>query len=83
MGVAVCLLLYSFAVAVIEPGLLVRLTWSGTAPRLAIAAWLTAIVSVLVSWLVAAGFLVVAVARYWDQPGRIASACLSAPLAKG
>jgi Zn-dependent protease with chaperone function len=78
MGVAVCLLLYSFAVAVIEPRLLVRLTWSGTAPRLAIAAWLTTIVSVLMSWLVAAGFLAVAVARYWDQPGRIASACFSA-----
>jgi beta-lactamase regulating signal transducer with metallopeptidase domain len=78
MGVAVCLLLYSFAVVVIVPALLVRLTRSGAAPWLAIAAWLTAIVSVLASWLVAAGFLVIAVARYWDQPGRLASACFAA-----
>jgi Zn-dependent protease with chaperone function len=78
MGVAVCLLLYSFAVAVIVPGLLLRLTRSGAAPWLAIAAWLTAMVSVLASWLVAAGFLVVALARDWDQPGRIASACFTA-----
>jgi Zn-dependent protease with chaperone function len=78
MGVAICLLLYSFAVAVIVPGLLVRLTRSGAAPWPAIAAWLTAIVSVLASWLVAAGFLMVALARDWDQPGQIASACFAA-----
>lgn len=78
MGVAICLLLYSFAVAVIVPGLLVHLTRSGAAPWPAIAAWLTAIVSVLASWLVAAGLLVVALARDWDQPGRLASACFAA-----
>ena len=78
MGVAVCLLLYSFAVAVIVPGLLVRLTRSGAAPWPAITAWLTAIVSVLASWLIAAGFLMVALARDWGQPGRIASACFAA-----
>jgi Zn-dependent protease with chaperone function len=78
MGVAVCLLLYSFAVAVIVPGLLVRLTRSGAAPWLAIVAWLTAIVSVLASWLVAAAFLVIAVAQNRDQPERIASACFAA-----
>lgn len=78
MGVAVCLLLYSFAVAVIVPGLLVQLTRSGAAPWPAIVAWLTAIVSVLASWLVAAGLLVVALAQDWDQPGRLASACFAA-----
>jgi Zn-dependent protease with chaperone function len=78
MGVAVCLLLYSFAVVVIVPGLLVRLTRSGAAPWLAIAAWLTAIVGVLASWLVAAGFLVLALAQNRDQPARIASTCLAA-----
>jgi hypothetical protein len=78
MLVAVCLLLYSFAVVVIVPGLLVRLTRSGAGPWLAIAAWLTAIVGVLASWLVAAGFLVVALARSLDQPARIASACFAA-----
>jgi Zn-dependent protease with chaperone function len=78
MGVAVCLLLYSFAVVVIVPGLLVRLTRSDAAPWLAIAAWLTAIVGVLASWLVAAAFLVLALAQNRDQPGRIASTCLAA-----
>jgi Zn-dependent protease with chaperone function len=78
MGVAICLLLYSFAVAVIVPGLLVRLTRSGAAPWLAIAAWLTAIAGVLASWLVAAGFLVLALAQNRDQPARIASACVAA-----
>lgn len=78
MGAAVCLLLYSLAVVVIVPGLLVRLTRSGAAPWLAIAAWLTAIVSVLASWLIAAGLLVVALARNRDQPTRIASACFAA-----
>ncbi|OBG38718.1 M56 family metallopeptidase [Mycobacterium sp. E3198] len=78
MGVAVCLVLYSFAVAVIVPGPLVRLTRSGAAPWPAMVAWLTAIVSVLASWVVAAGFLVVSLARNPDQPGRMASACLAA-----
>lgn len=78
MGVAVCLLLYSFAVVVLVPGLLVRLTRSGAVPSLAIAAWLTAIVSVLASWLIAAGFLVLTVARGWDRPGQLAIACFAA-----
>ena len=78
MGVAVCLLLYSFAVAVIVPGLLVRLTRSGATPWLAIVAWLTAIVSVLASWLVATGFLVAAVAQNLDHPVRLATACFAA-----
>lgn len=78
MGVAVCLLLYSFAAVVIVPGLLVRLTRSGAAPWLAIAAWLTAIIGVLASWLIAAGFLVLTLVQNRDQPARIASACLAA-----
>ena len=78
MGAAICLLLYSFAVVVIVPGLLVRLTRSGAAPWLAIAAWLTAIVGVLASWLVAAVLMVLALAQNRDQPRRIASACFAA-----
>lgn len=72
--VAMCLLLYSFAVAVIVPGLLVRLTRSGATAWPAIVAWPTATTSVLASWLVAAGFLVTAVANNRDQPERIVSA---------
>jgi len=54
MSVAVCLLIYSVAVAVLCPAPLARLTASGTAPRLGAAAWLAAMISVPLSWLVAA-----------------------------
>ncbi|WIX79234.1 M56 family metallopeptidase [Amycolatopsis carbonis] len=57
MSAAACLLLYSFATAVLAPRLLVRLTHAGVAPRLGVAAWLAAIGSVVGSWAVAAGFL--------------------------
>jgi uncharacterized membrane protein/Zn-dependent protease with chaperone function len=53
MTVALCLLLYTVAVLVAAPPLLRRLTSSGAAPRLGAAAWLTAIGTVLASWLVA------------------------------
>lgn len=68
MSVAACLLLYSFAVAVLAPRLLVRLTHAGVAPRLGVAAWLAAIGSVLGSWAVATGFLAAELVRDWAQP---------------
>jgi Zn-dependent protease with chaperone function len=78
MSVAVCLLLYSFTVAVLGPRLLTRLTRAGVAPRLGVAAWLVAISSVVASWVVAAAFLVGELIRDWHQPGRaVASACLA------
>lgn len=78
MSVAVCLLLYSFAVAMLAPGVLLRLTRSGTLPRLGVVAWLAAMVSVVASWVTAAASLIVALTRYWDQPGRLASGCFAA-----
>jgi Zn-dependent protease with chaperone function len=78
MSVAACLLLYSFGVAVLVPRPLHRLTRTGVAPRLGVAAWLAAIGSVLVSWMVAAAFLAGDLVRNWNQPGRIASACFEA-----
>jgi Zn-dependent protease with chaperone function len=78
MSVAVCLLLYSFTVAVLGPRLFTRLTRAGVAPRLGVTAWLVAIGSVVGSWVVAAGFLVGELIRDWHQPGRaVASACLA------
>ncbi|MCA2247888.1 M56 family metallopeptidase [Mycobacterium intracellulare] len=75
MSVAVCLLLYSFAVATLSPWVLPRLTHAGTVPRLGVAAWLVVMVSVVASWLAATGFLIVSLVRYWHQPGRLATAC--------
>jgi Zn-dependent protease with chaperone function len=78
MSVAVCLLLYSFAVAMISPWILLRLTRAGSVPRLGVVAWLVAMVSVVASWVTAAAFLIASLMRYRDQPGRLASACLAA-----
>ncbi|MCA2306069.1 M56 family metallopeptidase [Mycobacterium intracellulare] len=76
MSVAVCLLLYSFAVATLSPRVLPRLTHGGAAPRLGVAAWLVMMVSVVASWQAATAFLIVSLVRYWHQPGRLATACL-------
>jgi Zn-dependent protease with chaperone function len=78
MSVAVCLLLYSFAVAVVSPWILLRLTRAGCVPRLGVVAWLVAMVSVVASWVTAAAFLIASLMRYRDQPGRLAAACLAA-----
>jgi Zn-dependent protease with chaperone function len=78
MRVAACLLLSSFVVAVIAPPLLVRLTRTGAAPRLGVDAWLVTIGSVLASWTLAAAFLAGDLLRDWNQPARIASACVEA-----
>ena len=77
MSIAVCLLLYSAAVLVFGPPVLTRLTRSGHAPHLAIAAWLAAIASVLSTWLVAAVLVVVDVARHWDSPAAVLAACIT------
>lgn len=78
MSTAICLLAYSFAVAVLGPRLLTRLTGAGVAPRLGVAAWLAAIGSVLAAWALALAFLVGEVVRDWNQPGRaVLSACVA------
>lgn len=77
MTVAVCLLLYSLVVAVFGPRLLVRLTPTGVAPRLGVAAWLMAIGSVAVSWIVAAVALTVEVLHSWGRPGMLLNACVT------
>jgi Zn-dependent protease with chaperone function len=78
MSVASCLLLYSFAVAVLGPRLLVGLTRAGVAPGLGVGAWLAAIGSVVGSWVTAAAFLGAELVRDWNQPGRILSSCFAA-----
>ena len=78
MSVALCLLLYSFAVATLSPLVLLRLTRAGTVPRLGVVAWLAAMVSVVASWVTATALLIASLTRNWDQPGRLATACFAA-----
>ncbi|OBG33976.1 M56 family metallopeptidase [Mycobacterium sp. E3198] len=78
MSVAVCLLIYSFAVATLAPSVLLRLTRAGTVPRLGVIAWLAAMVSVVATWVTASAFLVVSITRNWRRPGRLATACFAA-----
>ncbi|MGW5051420.1 M56 family metallopeptidase [Actinokineospora sp. NPDC004072] len=70
MSVASCLLLYSLVVAALGPRLLTRMTHAGIAPRLGVAAWLAAIGSVALSWVIAALFLLAELLGDWNQPGR-------------
>ncbi|MBA2473399.1 MAG: M56 family metallopeptidase [Pseudonocardiales bacterium] len=78
MSVALCLVLYSFTVAVLAPCLLTRLTRAGVAPRLGVVAWLVAIGSVVGSWIIAVVFLAVELFRDADQPGHaVVSSCLA------
>jgi len=77
VSVGICLLLYSFVIAVFAPRVLVRLTRTVVAPGLAVTAWLAAIGSVLTSWAVAVGFLAIDVMRHWDQPGRVVNICIA------
>jgi Zn-dependent protease with chaperone function len=76
VSVAACLL-YSLAVAVLGPPLLRRLTRGGQAPRLGVAAWLTAIGSVLTSWMATAVFLVTDVTGHWNEPHSLIASCLA------
>ena len=76
MNAAVGLLLYSLAVLAFGPRLLRRLTRAGQVPRLGVAAWLTAIASVLVTWVAAAVAVIVDVAGHWNH-GHFVAACLA------
>jgi beta-lactamase regulating signal transducer with metallopeptidase domain len=77
VSIAACLVLYSLVVLVIGPLLLRRLTQNECNPRLGAAAWMTAIASVLVSWIAAATLTLVDVARHWGHPGTAIADCLA------
>lgn len=76
MTVTAALLLYVVAVLSIGPKLLVRLTADGGAPRLAIAAWLTAVVTALGSSIAAIALLLIEAAGHWDSPDALLVSCL-------
>lgn len=77
MTIAICLLLSSIVVTVFAPGLLTRLTRTGAAPRLGVAAWLLTIGSVAASWVAAVAAIAVDVLRTWNQPAELFTACVA------
>jgi beta-lactamase regulating signal transducer with metallopeptidase domain len=77
VSVAACLLLYSMVVLVVGPPVLRRLTQTGYAPRLGVAAWMTAIGSVLVSWAAATLFALADLVHHWNHPGSVLAHCLA------
>lgn len=78
MTVAICLLLSSFVVVVFAPGLLERLTRTGAAPRLGVAAWLLAMGSVATSWIAAVAAVAIDLLRTWSRPAELFDACVTA-----
>lgn len=77
MSIAACLLLYSFVVCVVGPPILRRLTREGHAPRYGVAAWLTAIGSVLISWLTAAVLIVGDLVTGGEHSNGVVASCLA------
>jgi Zn-dependent protease with chaperone function len=78
VSVAACLLLYSLVVLVAGPPVLRRLTQSGYSPGLGVAAWMTAIGSVLVSWAAATVFALADLVHHWNHQGSVLASCLAA-----
>lgn len=76
MTVAASLLLYVVAVLAAGPKLLLRITADGGAPRLAITAWLTAVVTVLGCSVAAVALLLCEAAGHWDSPDALIASCL-------
>ncbi|MGB0971897.1 MAG: M56 family metallopeptidase [Mycobacterium sp.] len=76
MIVAAALLLYVLVVSAAGPKLLRWITADGGAPRLAIAAWLTAVATVLGCSIAAMALLVVEVAGHWGSPDALIVSCL-------
>jgi Zn-dependent protease with chaperone function/uncharacterized membrane protein len=77
ISVVVGLLLYSIAMLVAAPSLLRALTYSGNAPRLGVATWLSAIGTVVGSWLATAGLITVEAISHWTHPRTVAASCLA------
>jgi Zn-dependent protease with chaperone function len=77
VSVAVCLLLYSLTIMVAGPPVLRVLTRHGHAPRFGVGAWLVAIGTVLLSWLAAAGMIVIDLVTHWSYPRVLVHSCLT------
>lgn len=78
MSLAVCLLFYSLAVAVLAPDALLRATRSGSAPRMGIAVWLLATGSVPAAWIAAAGLVGTELVLANGDLGAVLAGCAAA-----
>lgn len=76
MSVAACLLAYSMVMVVCGPRALATLTRGGSAPRLGVAAWLTAITSVLVTGTAIPTLVILDVASHRGQHGSLLASCV-------
>ena len=77
MIIAACLLLYCLLVLVAGPPLLSRLTQGGQAPRLGVAAWITAISSVLISTAAAVVVVGAQIVAHWDHRQYLLASCVA------
>jgi Zn-dependent protease with chaperone function len=78
VSLAVCLLGYSLAVAVLAPNALLRATRSGAAPRMGIAVWALAIATVPAAWLAAAGLAAAEVVLARGDVATVLTGCVAA-----
>lgn len=76
MTVAAALVLYVVVVLAAGPRFLLRVTADGGAPRLAIIAWFTAVVTVTGCSIGAIAMLLVEAAGHWDGPDALLVSCL-------
>lgn len=76
MTVAAALLVHIAVVLTAGPTLLLRITAKGGAPRLGIAVWLTAVVTVLGCALAAMALLLIEAAGHWGTPDAVLVSCL-------
>jgi Zn-dependent protease with chaperone function len=77
MNLAVCLLAYAVALTVLGPPLLSRATRDGAAPRLAVAAWLIAMASVLAASVAAVALFIIQILFSWGRIGAALTGCLA------
>ena len=75
MNLAACVLLYGLVVAVLGPPLLARASRRGATPRLGIAAWSAAALSVVGSWVLAGGLVAAEVWRARDFTEQLVRGC--------
>lgn len=76
MNIAAGLLIYSVAMVLLAPRLLGALTRAGSAPRWGVAAWLTAIVSVLATWIAIPVLVIGDVVFHNGQRGSLLTSCV-------
>ncbi|MCH9732403.1 MAG: M56 family metallopeptidase [Actinomycetia bacterium] len=76
MTIAAFLLFYSLLVMVAGPPLLRKLTRGGQNPRLSVAAWLTAITTVLISWAAAVVAATAQIVGHWDHRQNLVVSCV-------